>query len=264
MPTSPITPLVPGKATKAIGNAWAASANSQFELLIHPDYRPPPLRPVTPTSGDPTKQIFSPLDYLATETLYLFDLVLSIRRRNAGDTHRNLRALRIEIPISRSPSASDDEKLDVFGDKPREPLLRSGETAHSGVQILYNQRFVPSLYNGPASRIGDIRWDDLPVLGITLIPRSAQATGTMYLGADDKAAAIAVGLGDCVLSPVVTEETTLAYMTPNAGGWLPGKVDGATKVRVRMVEQYGDGKVDEWSFCTVVKVRGDDKRYPDK
>ena len=231
-------------------------------MLIHPDYCPPPLRPTPATQGDPTKQIFSPIDYIATETKFLFDLIFSLRRRNNGDTHRNLQALRIEIPISRSPSASDNDKLTQLGDKPREPLLKSGETAHSGVRMAYNARFVSSLYNGRASHIGDVRWDDLPILGITMIPRSAKDTGTMYLGPDDRANALAARLSECQLNPVVNLETVMAYMDPNPNGWTPKKVDGATKVRVRLVEQYGDKMADEWSFCTVVKVKGIDKRFP--
>ena len=233
-------------------------------MLIHPDYTPPPLSPVQPTSGDPSKgQIFSPVDYIPTDTKFLFDLIFSIRRRNRADTKLNLRSLRIETPISRTPASSNNDIVSPLGDKPREPLLKAGETAHSGVRMAYNQRFVPSLFNGPASRIGDVRWDDLPVLGITLIPRSGKVTGTIELGKDGKAVALAARLGECQLNPVVNEETVIAYLEEKPDGWVPKKVEGATKVRVRLVEQYGDNVPDEWSFCTVVKVRGRDRRFPD-
>ena len=259
---SPITSMTTSGAAKILLNPWASSGDPQFEMLIHPDYRPPPPKPLVPVVNDPSKTIFSPLDYLATETKYLYDLIFSIRRRNKGDAHRTLRALRIEIPISKSPD-DDNEKLTQLGDKPREPLLRAGQSAQAGVRMAFNQRFVPSLFNGPASTIGDVRWDKQPVLGITLIPRSGQESGTMYLGTDDKASAIAVRLGECQLNPVVNEETVMAYMDPNPSGWKPRKVDGATKVRVKLTEEYGDNRMNAYSFCTVVKIRGKDQRFPE-
>ena len=114
-------------------------------------YCPPPLCPIEPTQGDPTKQIFSPIDYIATDTKYLFDLISSLRRLNHANTNRNLRSLRIEIPVSRGSTALDNEKQTQLGDKPREPLLKAGDTAYAGVRMAYNNRFVPSLYKGNAS-----------------------------------------------------------------------------------------------------------------
>lgn len=262
---SPITSTMP-KGVAMVPSAWYTSKNSQFELLIYPDYHPQPLRPATSGIGASLPEVFSPADYLPIDTTYLYDLIFAIRRRDKGKTGLKLKALHIEIPISRSPDASDTDDLNKNHHKPREPLLKSGDASHSGVQMLCNQRFVPSLYNGPASRIGDVRWDDMAVLGITLLPRSSQNDGTMPLEDDELATAIAVGLGECQLNPIIFVETPMAYNVPPRGGspnWTPGPVADATKARVRLVEIYGNSVPNASSFCTVVKVRGKDKNYPD-
>lgn len=269
--TSPIPPPSTFKPNviRTLENPWAGSSDAQFEMLIHPDYRPAPLKPVPPQQG--SRPIFSPQDYLATDTTYLWDLMFSIRRVNKGDTKRNLRSLTIEIPVSRG-TPQDDKSVARPGarDIAREPLLQSIESSHSGVRMAYNQRFVPSLFNGPSSIIGDVRWDNLPVLGITLIPRSGRTGGTVYLGKDDHAIAatnaVTVRLGQVQLNPVVTKEPVMAYSQPPAkpgGKWTPKLVPDATLCHVKLTETYADGLAPAYSFCSVVKVPGKDKGFPD-
>ncbi len=103
----------------------------QFELLIHPDYRPPPPRPKhTTTDTGFSNDVYSPLNYLPTGTDSLYDLIFAIRRRNQLDTKMSLQSLTIEIPVS-----------DGLGDKPdakgwtREPLLDSGDYSGTGVRM---------------------------------------------------------------------------------------------------------------------------------
>jgi hypothetical protein len=229
---------------------YTPSAQPEFELLVHPDYRPAPPRPDTLNNA----YVFSVMDQLPTQTERLYDLIFSVRRRHYADVHRTLQYLHIEVPVSRGSRALDLQDLDGFGHRPREPLLVAGADAQAGASIAANPRFVPALFNGPASRIGDGRWDGLDVLLITLTPRSGSETGTLALLADGKSAAVAVRLTESVLESVVTPETINVYKKGSDGKVVKSTVQGCARVPIRLTEVYGNDFPMQWSWCMAVKA----------
>ena len=87
----------------SLPDPFIASADPQFELLVHPDYRPPPPRPFLLSKDKLSSSVHSPLDYIPTGTISFFDLIFAIRRRpdkKPQNPPLNLQALVIEIPVS--------------------------------------------------------------------------------------------------------------------------------------------------------------------
>lgn len=245
---------------RTIAVPWPNTPASQFELLVHPDYRPPPPRP------DPANntRVFSIADFLPTQTDFLYDLIFSIRRRNHNvDVTRTLRFIHIEIPVSLGSRDKDKKDLDPpNGRMAREPLLAAGEDSHGDVSMASNQRFVPSLFNGPASTFNDGRWDKHNVLLITLTPRSGKADPTMNLGADDISnAPIAVRLGNVVLAPCVTPLKALNVYRQGAKGVETTQVANRAVVPIRMTEIYSNDATPQWSWCLAVKADVGDPNF---
>jgi hypothetical protein len=227
-----------------------------FELLVHPDYRPPPPRPHPDSDGHLDGGIFSPLDYIPTKTNSLYDLIFAVRRRDNLNRNRNLQYITIEIPVS-----DNGDKQDPRTGSIREPLLEAADYAGASVSMCSNQRFVPDLYSGSASSVGSALWDGKAVLGITLIPKSGLQTGTMPLLPDGKAAEASVRLTEARIMPVVDTTTTamIAKGTdPKTGRTVTQQLHRGLCL-IRMTEHYGDDVADEWSWCMALKVDSGDK-----
>jgi hypothetical protein len=242
-------------AVTNLADPFISSGSPQFELLIHPDYRPAPPRPFQVTKNHLLSDVHSPLDYIPTDTDTLYDVIFAIRLRDNPDTTsgRNLQALVIEIPVSEDPLLPDsDGKL-------REPLLKAGDYSGAGVAMCSNPRFVPTLFSGVASRIGSQKWDQRPIVGIKLVPRSGTETGTLPLRADGKAADASVRLSEPNVVKIV-DHSTIAFVAQAKpdGTVLPNLTRSMGRCLVRMTEIYGDDRKNEWSWCVALKVDSGD------
>jgi hypothetical protein len=214
-----------------------------FELLVHPDYRPPPPLPHPDPQGHLVNNVYSPLDYLPTGTDTLYDLIFAVRRRDNLDTKLNLQEITIEIPVSYNQDKPDSNGYI------REPLLEAGDYSETGIRMCSNQRFVPTLFSGVASTIGSSRWDGKPVVGITLILRSGQQTGTMPLLSDGKSAEASVRLSEARINAIVDNTTTalVAQGLDPKTGQTSNKQLPRGRCNIKMSEHYGDGRTDQWS-----------------
>ena len=245
--TNAIVPII-------TGDPFVDSIGCQFELLVHPDYRPPPPRPIPALTGI-VDNVYSPLDYLPTGTDYLYDLVFAVRRRNSLRTNLMLQSITIEIPVS-----DNGDKPDQYGNI-REPLLVNTDYAGKGIQMCHNARFVPTLFSGPASTIGSPRWDNKVILGIKLIPRSGQETGTLALLNDTKAAEASVRLAEAPTIPIVDTNATawIAQGVDHLTGLLPvNKRLPRGRCLIKMTETYGNNAPARYSWCVGLKVNGGD------
>jgi hypothetical protein len=198
--------------------------------------------------------IYSPLDYIPTQTDTLYDLVFAVRRRDNLDTTLQIQYITIEIPVS-----YDGDQPDSNG-YIREPLLEAGDYAGASISMCGNQRFVPTVFSDTASTIGSSRWDGKPVVGITLTPRSGQQTGTLPLLSDGKAAEASVRLGEAPVKVVVDKSTTalVAQVDPKTGQAITAQLPRGRCI-IRMTEHYGDNVRDQWSWCVALKVDSGDK-----
>lgn len=222
---------------------------------MHPDYRPPPPRPEANPSA-PGTFTHSVVDWIPSKNDYLFDLVISIRRRRPREkTNLVLRNLYIEIPISRGSLKLDKEDLDGKGHLPREPLITAGSNNFGGTRIASNPRFLSVPFNSPGSATGDGRWDGWPVLLIELTPRSGKSSGTIPLLDDDKTNAVTVRVSNVVIAETVTPVTVKALIK-GADPSRPKEIEvpGCGTVPVRLTEKYmeGEGMV-QWSYAEVIK-----------
>ena len=159
----------------------------------------------------------------------------------------------IEIPVSESNAKVANGNI-------REPLLVVGDYAGASVSMVANPRFVPTLYSGVASRIGSPRWDQRPVVGIQIVPRSGSKTGNLVLDGDQRAAHASVRLADANVVPIV-DKSAQALIASTVNGHPKNRFMDKPRVRciVRLTEIYGDGKADQWSWCVALKVDDGDK-----
>ncbi len=111
-----------------------------------------------------------------------------------------------------------------------------------------------------ATTIGSSRWDGKPVLGIRLVPRSGRTTGTIPLSTDTRAVEASVRLGEPRIHAVVDKGATALVaqgVDPKTSKtWNKQLPRG--RCMVRLVEHYGAGRTDEWSWCVALKVDGGD------
>ncbi|KAH8654009.1 hypothetical protein BGZ60DRAFT_435848 [Tricladium varicosporioides] len=197
----------------------------QFTLLIHVDYRPPPPTPMLANNGQP---IYAPMDYLPTDTEYLYDIIIAIRRKNPNlSPGYKLSELRIEMPISPDDKDGPDSHGIV-----REPLFKMGGYKGPGVRMVRNQRFVPTLYNSvdPAGK---------PILGVKLIPRSGRQDATIQLLNDGRTNELSVRLAEVELAPVM-QRINVAVAQIGADGKGLNKVvnEGRGIVKLWLRESY--------------------------
>ncbi|KAH8901389.1 hypothetical protein GQ53DRAFT_814848 [Thozetella sp. PMI_491] len=229
-------------------NPWAPIGTPQFELLVHPDYRPAPPRPIHDPNNNVANDVFSPFDYIPTQTTSLFDLVFSIRRRVNDNTDLQLQSITIEIPVS---DGSDKKNADGYI---REPLLEAGDYSGTGVHMCSNPRFVPAIFSGTATPIGSDKWDNKPVVGIRLVPRTGQATGTLPLVADLKSKDAGFRLSEPRIKPIVDHSTSAMIAALNSQGNPTNVQKVIGRCMIRMSEQYGPTHTDTVSWCTVLKA----------
>ncbi|KAK5455895.1 hypothetical protein LTS15_005213 [Exophiala xenobiotica] len=225
------------------------SLHPQFQLLVHPDYLPPPPLPQRFADVPYALQIHSQLDFLPTKTEGYYGLVFAIRRRQKMNTNPRLvlRSLVIEIPVSEPSSGK------ASGGPIREPLLSGGDYSGAGVAMVNNLRFVPTLFSGVASRVGSKQWDERAILGIQIVPRSGLLTGTIALLKDDKAMEVSVRLGDADVVPIVDGGTTamIKRMNPQTNKAF-NKQEFVGRSMIRLTEVY-EGRGQEWSWCAALK-----------
>ncbi len=143
IPRPPIAVAPPIRA--GLVDPFTNSKSPQFELLVHPDYRPSQPRPKHDTRDTGFgNDVYSPLDYLPTGADSLYDVIFAIRRRNRLETNLSLQSLTIEIPVS-----------DGLGDKPdakgwiREPLLEAGDYSGTGVRMCSSTSPLPPVVPYP-------------------------------------------------------------------------------------------------------------------
>lgn len=252
-----LPPTVPPKQPQFKQTPVYDTFNSpSYCMVVHPDFRSPPPRPYVDPKG--TFYIPSIIDALPTRTDYLYDLIFSIRRTDSdARSPRVLKYLQIEIPVSTGDAARDKE-TEPKGHRPREPLLAAGEAAHGGAKVVANQRFVVSMFRGPASAIGDWRWDGREILLITLTPRSGRADGTLALNDVKRSSAVAVRLAECVLADVLMPEVRMnvyAHEPNDPKKTTTIKIDGRSRSPIKLTEVYDDGGKTKtcWSWCLAVK-----------
>jgi hypothetical protein len=250
-----VIPRRPLNVKVDVHRPFVDSADPQFILVVHPAYKPPPPLRSRRKDDDWRAEIYSPLDYLPTETITLYDLVFAVRRRKILDTKKTLKSITIEIPVL------DKGKLppsDTFLE-PIEALLDSSDWSRVGVSMCSNQRFVPTLYSGSASYVGDPLWSSRPVLGIMLVPRSGAVNGALPLLNDNKAAEASVRLSQPRVLPLINKTNQVSVAQK---GKPPTKPMTLARALVRMTERYAAGTgSDEYqvSWCTVLKQGGGDK-----
>ncbi|KAF1950574.1 hypothetical protein CC80DRAFT_577196 [Byssothecium circinans] len=240
-------------APTTLADPFINSSNPAFELLVHPDYRPAPQRPNPDPNGHLINYVYSPLDYIPTKTQSVFDLIFAIRRRSNDKTDLKLQSLTIEVPVSITGTNPDQDDF-------REPLLVAGDYSGAGIRMCSNARFVPTVENGPASSIGSPSWDSLAVLIIRIAPVSSRADGTTMLLADGKTSEVSVRLAQLPLVQTIdTSSTALVAQGKDASGTPQNAQMPRGRCLIRMSEQYGDDRTDEWSWCVALKVDTGDK-----
>jgi hypothetical protein len=234
-------------------NAWPPTdtPGAQFELLLHPDYRPPPPRPFPPYLSTQST-LYSPQTILPISPTYLYDLILAIRRR-PGPSHAGLllQKLYIELPIQ-----DNTDTRSSATNFSREPLLQGGSYAGTKISMAGgNQRFVPTLESAAHSTD-----DGQACIRVTLVPRSGKSNGMLALDEPELSAQISVRLGEVRIAGVVDGTTTARIATYDRGS-VGFKGMRCGRCFVKMTEVYGGGG-QRYSWATVLKSEDNDARAP--
>jgi hypothetical protein len=221
-------------------------ASCQFELLIHPDYRQPPPRPFPAWKYD-ARATYSPQTQLPMTPIYLYDMVLAVRRRPRHTPgNYELQELHIEIPVE-DPSDTHNPSDNMW----REPLLVGGDYSGKGVQMTGNDRFVPTLSS--ADHSSD---DGKACLRVTLIPRTGEAQGTVLLKDDSASAEASVRLAEVRLAQIVDTRTRVLLVKQKG---KPAVSTPAGRCFVKMTEVYASGQPDQLSWAVVLKTKDRDQ-----
>jgi hypothetical protein len=188
-----------------------------------------------------------------TETQNLYDIILAIRRKrpNATPGYR-LKDLSVELPASDGRDAPDARG------NIREPLLPKAGYTGPGVRMTRNLRFVPTLYN-------DFDTGGKPVLGVKLIPRSAQPDATIVLTNDGRTTEASVLLAQCPIAKLVDQFKGVLVAQVNEQGQGTGRSAreprGICKVVLKETYVLSDGT--ERTMTTDGEVRpGPDAGIP--
>ncbi|KAH0562327.1 hypothetical protein GP486_002981 [Trichoglossum hirsutum] len=203
----------------------------QFTLIIHPDYRPPPPMPFQTTSGS---IIYAPMDFLPTDTKFLYDIIIAIRRKRPNSNPKlRLAELSVELPISDGIDAPDSRG------NIREPFIDKGGYNGPGVRMAGNLRFVPTLYTAD-----DPTHTGKTVLGIKLIPRSGEQDATIVLANDGRTTEASVRLAECPIAKIVDKTKGVQVAQANADGRGTGtsrEARGVCKILLKEVYVMSDG-----------------------
>jgi hypothetical protein len=251
--------VIPNTAPRAATNLrppmkWppADMKDCQFELLVHPDYRPAPPRPM-PAYHVTQVTVYSPQTVLPIAPKYLYDLVLAVRRRpGTAEPQLGLAKIFVELPVvdatdTRPPSAS-------FW---REPLLEGGNYAGTKLAMAGNQRFVPTLENSLHSTD-----DGQACVRVTLVPRSGKKDGTMQMSDWASSRQASVRLAEMRIAGIVDDSTTAKIATAAPAGG-PATISNRTVGRcfVKMTEVYADGS-ERYSWAVALKSNDADPWAP--
>jgi hypothetical protein len=153
----------------------ATTLQTRFDLVIFADYKGPPTRF--------PQEKYHKNDYLATNNIYFYDLIFSIRKKPiAAASQYQLLKIVIDLPVATNPPNTLTE------------ALLSSNYDGQGVRMLSNQRFVPFLFND----------DPGEPLHVELVPRSANDDYSIMLN-DRKTREVGFRLAEANVSPVVVE-----------------------------------------------------------
>lgn len=173
--TQPMPSLASTFAAATTAAAAAATLQTRFDLSIFPDYRSPPTRYTQPK--------YAPTDYLATNNIYFYDMIFSVRKKpSATVSQYQLLKIVIDIPVATNPPNTAKE------------ALLTPTYDGQGVRMLSNQRFVPFLFND----------DPGEPLHVELVPRSADDGYAIMLN-DRKTRELGFRLAEANISPVVVK-----------------------------------------------------------
>ncbi|KAK0100918.1 hypothetical protein ONS95_007360 [Cadophora gregata] len=207
----------------------------QFTLLVHVDYRTPPPAPLITGNG---QFCYAPLDFLPTDTKYLYDVIFAIRRRRPQENPGyRLLELRIEMPIS-----PDDKDLPDNKNITREPLIPMGGYTGPGARMVRNQRFVPTLYNSTDAA-------GKPILGVKLIPRSGRPDATIELRNDQKTTDASIRLAELPIARIAKPQLKNIAQIDDKGNGLNKVIlqpRGVVKLVLRETYVMADGSKVTW------------------
>lgn len=245
----------PLKVKVNVTQPFGDSPNHQFELLVHPAYRPHPPKPFRDPEGPSGRDVFSPIDYLPVGTKSLYDVIFAVRRKKNADTDKTLKSITIEIPVAPAKAVANVDPTDkILVNQFSEPLLDSTDYSNVGIAMVSNPRFVPTLYSGAASTIGLPLWDGRPVLGITLVPKSGLSSGVIALKQDGKTMEASVRLSEGRVLDIINQKAKV-MVAHFDNGQVSNVAEKRGMSMIRMVERYGNEKKDEYqvSWCVALK-----------
>ena len=131
---------------------------------------------------------------------------------------------------------SDGSDLDQNGVH-REPLFEKGFLPPS-CRMTNNQRFVPTVYTSP-----DPKFPSRSVLGIKLIPRSAQLDATIVVTNNQQTDDASVRLTECAIAKIVNKSQVQV-----AGMDASGNGTGSHSHKLRRLQNHVDrGVCDGWT-----------------
>jgi hypothetical protein len=168
--------------------------------------------------------IYAPFDFVPTETNYLYDLIIAIRRKNPqANPGYQLLELHVEFPVA------DGTETPSSG---REPLLPKGGYTGPGVHMVSNPRFVPLLYLAQIS--------GKPILGVKLIPRSSNPSATITIANDGRTSEASVCLAQCPIAQIVNTagQVSVAQVDSQGNGTGKGGMEHRAIVNITLTEVY--------------------------
>jgi hypothetical protein len=187
-------------ATPTPHSSATATLQTRFDLTVFADYKGPPHRF--------PQDKYSPTDYLATNNIYFYDLIFSIRKKSlATASQYQLLKIVIDIPVASNPPDTHTE------------ALLTPTYDGPGVRMLSNQRFIPFLFNDDPGK----------PLHVELVPRSTADDYAIVLN-DRKTRELGFRLAEANVGPVVV--TTLVDIDGERERQPRGKVD------ITMTEWY--------------------------
>ncbi|KAH0566346.1 hypothetical protein GP486_000252 [Trichoglossum hirsutum] len=183
------TPAVPANPSQPLGTSQPTTC---FNVQIYADYKGPP----TIHTDD---NAFDKNNYLATQNVYLYDLIFSVRKLpTKAKADYRLREIIINLPRDNIAA-------------PAEPLINSGSPTPRA-RVLSNQRFVPFL-----------NWTK-EYLQVRLVPRSAEDHPVIVIN-DRRTKEVSFRLEEVDIMPIRTK-----VWVPIHGG--PREQLGVCKVMV--------------------------------
>ncbi|KAL8916683.1 MAG: hypothetical protein Q9208_008383 [Pyrenodesmia sp. 3 TL-2023] len=120
----------------------SALSTPQYTLSIRPAYRSASPLP-TISSTTPPHPVYSPSDYLPTQSPYLIDLIISLNRRADAPTETGMPLLALTVIISTNTTLASSSDPNADEEHAVEPLLQAYRGP--GATMLHNHRLLPLL-----------------------------------------------------------------------------------------------------------------------